>query len=307
MPKANEHNDASQAAVVFDDVSFFYAADPQGMEAQAEVKEIFRNLSLELPAGVMSVVGENGIGKTSFLLLAGGRVFPQEGQVTMFGRDSADFARALERPELEEERNRLVSFVYQNMEFESAESLGDLMSFVYENGYSSEGASGATPDPNLPALLQKELDLEAFAHKRTQELSKGQLQRGIVALSLLYGSKLVIMDEAVFAMEEPQKDRTLAFSRDFCLSHGMSMYYKAHNLDLTEKYADTMLLFRRHGAPLLGPVSEVCTRENLEDAYRVPMDALYQRDRLYREMLVNLNTGKGGAPQAPATDEGDRS
>ena len=94
--------------IIFQDVSFSYD------EAQ-----VFSGLTLEVPPGVTSLTGPNGAGKTTFLLLAGGRLLPETGKVLLAGEDTA----ALDDPE----KNRLCSLVYQNMEFEAEEPLGDLL------------------------------------------------------------------------------------------------------------------------------------------------------------------------------------
>ena len=277
-----------ETAVRFEDVGFYYpkqeieVVDDQiaAVENPAEVTQVFHAVTADLPAGMMSLVGQNGIGKSTLLLLAGARLFPHEGTITVFGTDTKEFVDAAVDPEVEHERNRYVSFVYQNMEFETEESVGELMEFVYENGFYEE------TDPSFLKELTKTLELEKVLHLKTQQLAKGQLQRAIVGFSLLYGSRIIMMDEPVFALEEPQKDRVFGFLLDFSRSRNVPIYYSAHNLELTEKYSDYMLLFSKTGDFKIGPTSELFTREEIEAAYQAPLDALYRRDNLYRDVLV---------------------
>ncbi len=271
--------------VRFHEVSFYFCDLPDDdtgeIEAAGTVNQVFTQLDLELPSGMLSVVGENGIGKSTLLMLAGARLIPTNGRVTLFGRDTNEFAEAHQRPELEEERNRLVSVIYQNMEFETNESIGTLLEAVAEMGN-----FGGSSDEFL-SELRSALELDPVLNKRMQELSKGQLQRAVIAFSLLYGSHLVIMDEPVFALEQPQKERTFEYLLDYSRRSGTSIYYSAHDLDLTQKYSDTMLLLQKNDAPLIGPTSQIYTRDNLEQAFQAPLDTLYRRDYLYREMLMH--------------------
>ncbi len=140
--------------------------------------------------------------------------------------------------------------------------------------------------------------MERFLHLKTQHLAKGQLQRAIIAFSLLYGSRIIMMDEPVFALEEPQKDRVFAFLLDFSRSRGIPIYYSAHNLELTQKYSDSMLLFSRTGDFKIGPTAQLFNREEIEAAYQAPMDSLYRRDSIYREVLLRSHVGKEGESQA---------
>lgn len=272
-------------AARFTGVSFYYTDLPDDesaeIQAAANVNEVFSGLDLSLPQGMVSVVGENGIGKSTLVLLAAARLFPVEGAVHLFDRDTRDFHGATEDPDLEDERNRLVSVIYQNLEFETNEPIGDLMETVAQMG--NYGSSSG----EFLQELHKVLELESFLGKRMQELSKGQLQRAIIAFSLLYGSKMIVMDEPVFALEQPQKERAFEYLLDFSRRTGTTIYYSVHDLDLTQKYSDTMLLLQKNDAPRVGPTEELYTRENLEHAFQAPMDTLYRRDNLFREMLMH--------------------
>lgn len=283
-----------ETAVQFENVSFFYPKQEievvdneiEAVESPDEVTQVFSHVSADLPSAMMSLVGQNGIGKSTLLLLAGARLFPHEGTVTIYGTDTRTFVDAAIDPELEQERNRYVSFVYQNMEFESDASVGELMEFVYENGFSESTEQGFLDE------ITSALELEGFLHLKTQHLAKGQLQRAIIAFSLLYGSRIIMMDEPVFALEEPQKDRVFDFLLHFSRDHNVPIYYSAHNLELTQKYSDYMLLFAKTGDFKIGPTEELFTREEIEAAYEAPLDSLYRRDNLYREVLLRSHGEK---------------
>ncbi len=266
----------------FDEVGFYYNDHPSEDDATqptTEAHRVFDGLTIDLPGNVLSLVGENGIGKSTFLLLAGARLFPTEGDVYVMGRNTKDFSDAFTNPELEEERNRNVSFIYQNMEFETEESIGDLMEHVYRMGYHDGHDQGFLQD------LRSVLELDEVAHKQLQYVSKGELQRAIIAFSMLYGSLVLMMDEPVFALEDHQKERAFEFLVDYAHRTGVAIYYSAHELRLTQKYSDHVLLFRKDGDIVLGPTEQIFTRDMLETAYQAPMDALYRKEHLYREML----------------------
>ncbi|MFP4509714.1 MAG: ATP-binding cassette domain-containing protein [Spirochaetaceae bacterium] len=274
---AGTMNVTDTTIIEFENVSFFYPDEES--EDPENPTRVFTDLSIQIPAGMTALVGENGIGKSTFLLLAGARLMPMDGTVRLLGQDTRDFADAPMDPQLEETRNQLVSFIYQNMEFETDDAIGDLMEAVYEHG-----ALGPRDGSFLSELVDV-LELKDARAKRMQELSKGQLQRAIIAFSLLYGSPVVMMDEPVFALEEPQKERVFEYLLAYCRTNGTSILYSAHNLELSKKYSDSTLLFRKNNHPVVGPTPDVFTRDNIEKAFQAPMDTLYRRDTLYRQML----------------------
>lgn len=287
----------SDYPIHFENVSFFYSEldedaepslDPQApreaertVEHPAEITQVFSGLTLDLPAGVTSLVGQNGIGKTTFLLLAGGRLLPTSGSVSILGTDTREIAG--NGAAVEEKRNRLASFIYQNMEFESEASIGELMEFVLANGYHQDMQKDFLEE------VQDALGLKELLGKKTQELAKGELQRSIIGFSLLYGSRVIMMDEPVFALEEPRKERVFDYLMSYSQTHGVSIFYSAHDLHLTEKYSDYLLLFWKDGTLQLGPTDELFTRENVEQAYQVPFQMLYRKEYLFREMLMKIS------------------
>jgi ABC-type cobalamin/Fe3+-siderophores transport system ATPase subunit len=260
--------------IVFEDVTFRYP------ETETDV---FKGLTLTLPGGVASLIGQNGTGKSTLLLLAAGSILPTSGKVLLRGIDTRGLTD-------EEERHRYVSFIYQNMEFETEEPIGRLLQFVYENGFHAEKNAVLIPE------LVEVFELSPVLERRTQEVSKGELQRTILAFSLLYGSPLLVMDEPIFALEDYQKKRAMDYLSGYSRTHGVSLYYSVHELDISEKYSDHILLFSRNAAPRLGPTAELFSRDTIEKAYEVPLFMLKKREQLYRTCLMELLKTRGSPP-----------
>jgi len=244
-------------------VSFYYPETEQ---------LVFNELSIDLPAGITTLVGQNGTGKSTLLLLAAGVLLPVEGTVHLRGIDTRNLRE-------EQERQRHVSFVYQNMEFETEQSIGDLLQYVHENGFHE------TKDPELVTELVELCELRKVLGKKTQEVSKGELQRTIVAFSLLYGSKIIMMDEPIFALEEYQKHRLMKYLVEYARSRDLSLFYSVHELDISEKYSDYLLLFHKNGRIQLGKTDVLYKRKNIEEAYEVPYIMLKRKEAIYREAL----------------------
>ena len=268
--------------VKFDDAHFSYPpvegdVDEDGKQIQPPV--IFDHFSAELPAGFVSLVGPNASGKSTFMLLAAGRVLPQEGMVQLLGRDTRSLS--------ESERDKLASYIYQNMELDTDQEVRELLDYVYTNGSLGGAASGALDaSKDFLAEVQEVFELTDLLDKKFNALSKGQLQRALAAFALLYGSKSVFMDEPFFALEERQKESAIKYLKEFCAAKGVTVYISMHELDLTKKYADTVMLFYPNHDIDLGSAAEVLTDEALEKAYGVPASMLKQSEELSREQIA---------------------
>lgn len=237
-------------------------------------KPIFDFFTAELPGSFTSLIGPNGSGKSTFMLLAAGRIKPQQGNITLFDLDIANIS--------EEKRNEAASFIYQNMEFEQDDPVEDLLKQVYENGYHSEERK-ATPDFYNEVI--KVFELENVLNHKLTGISKGEIQRVLLAFSILYGSKSIFMDEPMFAMEDRQKHSTMAFIKKYSKENNVPVFIAMHELDLSKKYADNVLLFYPDRRMDYGTPEEVLTKEALEDAYGVPAAMLRDTENLNRNAL----------------------
>lgn len=265
----------------FNDVHFSYPAvegdvDEDGKQIQPPV--IFDHFSAELPSGFVSLVGPNGSGKSTFMLLAAGRVLPQEGKVYLLNQDTGTLGQ--------EDRDELASYIYQNMELDTDQETGELLDYVYQNG-NLHGAAFGVLDSKKDFLeeVKQVFEVQELVEKKFTALSKGQLQRALLVFALLYGSKSIFMDEPFFAMEERHKEIVLKYLKEYSAATCVSVYISMHELDLTKKYADTVMLFYPNHNIDLGTVEEVLTDEALEKAYGVPVSMLKQSEELSREQI----------------------
>ena len=246
-----------------------------------EDKDVFRNFSLDIPKGVTAFLGQNGTGKSTLMLLAAGRIIPEEGEIILDGKNTKNITS-------EEELNSIASVVYQNMEFDTEENIGDLLDFVFKNGQLNK-----SENRDLKSEIVKVLDLEKSLEKKTNTASKGEMQRVIIAFSLLYGSPVIFMDEPVFALENHQKDNVFKYVTEYAHKHSINIIYSIHDLDISRKFCDNIVLFYKDGTAKVGPKEEMLKNEVLEDAYQVPMHLLYEREKLNRETLQKRELTEG--------------
>ena len=274
----------------FNDVTFTYPpveGDLDENGKQIEPKPVFEHFSAQLPKGFVSFVGQNGCGKSTLMLLASGRLTPTGGKVSLLGQNPSNLP--------EEEKNLLASVIYQNMEFETEDKVSELLSYVYKNGALKGNAKAIRQSTEGGDLLGEVIDvfeLEKVLEHSLTKLSKGEIQRVLLAFGILYGSASLFMDEPLFAMENYQKENALAYLKEFVHKTGTTVYISMHELDLTKKYADTVLLFYPNRDMALGTPEEVLTRDEVEKAYGVPYAMLRDHENLSREYLNSLHEKK---------------
>lgn len=270
--------------LTFNDVTFTYEpveGDIDSEGKQIVPKPVFEHFSGTLPSGFVSFVGQNGCGKTTLLMLASGRICPDSGSISLLGQNPYVLDQ--------ESKNLLASVIYQNMEFESEDKVSELLTQVYTYGNYKGKAKAIRSDEDLLGEVIDVFELKNVLDHGLTKLSKGEIQRVLLAFSILYGSASVFMDEPLFAMEDKQKESSLAYLKEFVHKTGTTIYISMHELDLTKKYADTVLLFYPDRNMDLGTPEEVLTNDAIEKAYGVPASMLKNKEDLTREQLKGIS------------------
>ncbi len=256
--------------IQFKDVTFAYPND-----TDENKKNIFQNFSATLPGGFVCLIGPNGSGKSTFMLLASGRLLPQNGCITLCNENLVSMP--------EEERNLKASVIYQNMEFETTDVTGKVLEEVCQKGQNKEV---------LLEDVKKVFELESILIRPLNALSKGEMQRTLLAFSVLYGSTSIFMDEPLFAMEAYQKEKALAYLRDYSKNFHVPIYISMHELDLSRKYAENVLLFYPNRDIDFGSPEEILEKDALEKAYGIPATMLKDAEALNRKILLEQEEAK---------------
>lgn len=268
--------------ISFEDVSFSYPmveGDLDENGKQIVPQPVFDHFTGVIPSGFTSLIGPNGAGKSTFMMLASGRLIPQSGCIKLFGKNIS----VLEG----EQKNLLASVIYQNMEFESDDKVSNLLSYVYSHGALKGNAKSIRGKQNdLLSETIEVFELENVLNHGLIEISKGEIQRVLLAFSILYGSASIFMDEPLFAMEYRQKVSALEYIKDFCAATGTSVFISMHELDLTRRFAEKVILFYPNRDMDYGTPDEVLTDESLEKAYGVPAAMLKDKETFTREELI---------------------
>lgn len=265
----------------FNDVTFTYPAVEGDLDEngkQVIPQPIFEHFTGNIPGAFTSVIGPNGCGKSTLMMLASGRLFPQTGKIYMFGQDIHKLD--------EEKKNLLASVIYQNMEFESNDKVEQLLTYVYSNGNLKAKAKGILGSADLFSEVVDKFSLAPVMNHGLTEISKGENQRVLLAFSLLYGSASVFMDEPLFAMEDNQKNSALEYLRSYSMGTKTPVFISMHELDLTRKYAEKVLLVKPNRDMAYGTPEEVMTNEELESAYGIPAAMLKHNESMTREQIM---------------------
>lgn len=191
--------------------------------------------------GSLGIVGESGSGKTTVARMLVGLERATSGTMTVLGRDrSAPAGRAAERMR----RAREMQIVFQDP-YTSLDPSQTIRSAVDEVLRAHSGLEG----PKRAARLAELLDQVGFDERqggaKPRELSGGQRQRAAIARALAAEPKVLILDEAVSALDVSIQAQILNLLADIRSATGVAYILISHDLAVVRQLCDSVVVMRR--------------------------------------------------------------
>jgi peptide/nickel transport system ATP-binding protein len=211
----------------------------QGLFGKKEFKAV-QNVNFQLRRGhTLGVVGESGSGKTTMGLTLLRLHEPTAGRVIFDGRDLLKLSSA-DRQVL----RRRIQIVFQNpyASLNPRFSIGQTLLEPME----IHGLHGGTAEREAHArklLGQVGLDGSAFG-KYPHEFSGGQRQRIAIARALTLSPEVLVLDEAVSALDVSVQAQVLNLLRDLQDELGLTYVFISHDLAVVRFISDEVLVMK---------------------------------------------------------------
>ncbi len=178
--------------------------------------------------------GPSGCGKTTLLNLIGGVLEPQEGSVSVLGREMGTMSGA-ERDMLRADQ---IGFVFQ--QFNLVPYLSVIDNVTLPARFSADRRTRAEEQgESLEAAaikLLEELGMDEALNKPVTALSVGQQQRVALARALLGGPAMIIADEPTSALDVDRRDEFVELLFKSADSTGSSIVMVSHDRELGARF-----------------------------------------------------------------------
>jgi peptide/nickel transport system ATP-binding protein len=211
----------------------------QGLFAKREFKAV-QDVNFQLRRGhTLGVVGESGSGKTTMGLTLLRLHEPTSGEVIFDGRNLLALS---DRERLA--MRRRIQIVFQNPYASLNPRFTVGQTLVEPMAIHGIGASLAEREQRARSLLEKVgLDGRAFA-KYPHEFSGGQRQRVAIARCLTLNPEVLVLDEAVSALDVSVQAQVLNLLRDLQDEFGLAYVFISHDLAVVRFIGDEVLVMK---------------------------------------------------------------
>jgi len=240
--------------------------------------ELFSDLSFSLAAGeVLTILGRNGIGKTTFLRCLLGILPWTRGECLVDGQ----------RPD-----PAAVSDVIGYVPQSHAPAFPYTVFEMVMMGRARRIGLFRTPAAADRARVAELLDLVGvlpLADRAATELSGGQLQMVYIARALAVEPKLMILDEPEAHLDFYNQMIVLRLLKKLSREQNMTIVMNTHSPENALKISDKSLLMRR-GEQLFGSTESLLSEENLRRFYDIDCRVTETRvgDEVHRGLLTLL-------------------
>jgi oligopeptide transport system ATP-binding protein len=227
-------------------------------------------LSFQVAAGEsLAIVGESGSGKTTTARLIAGLETPTSGAIRIDGearrplpwsrRERAGYARRIQ-------------MVYQDpfTSLDPAQTVESCLDEVLRchHGRERQARSGRIGE----LLSQCGLD-DRHRHRRPRSLSGGERQRVAIARALAAGPQVLILDEAVSALDVSIQAQILNLLASLRGALGLTYVFISHDLGVVRQVSDQCIVMHRGVAVESGATDDILTAPQA-DYTRQLLDAI---------------------------------
>lgn len=229
-------------------------------------KMILNNITLNIEKGKFySIIGPNGSGKTTLLKTIAKILEPQKDMIWI---EEIDLVK-LSRRDLSKKMASVPQSTEVNFEF-SCREIVMMGRAPYLKRFETEGRK----DIEIVKEAMEMTNTWELRNKSIRELSGGERQRVIVARAIAQQPELLLLDEPISHLDIHHQIRLLNQIRTFNQQRKFTVIAVLHDLNLSARYSDELILLHEGEIISFGIPEEVLTRENIKKVYGMEVDMI---------------------------------
>lgn len=197
----------------------------------------------------LGIVGESGCGKSTTARLIAKLIEPDSGAMIFDGDGVGEFGGLALKA-----FRRQLQMVFQD----SFASLNPRLTIVDTIAFGPRAHGVADADARARALLARVgLEPGQFGGRYPHELSGGQRQRVNIARALAFEPRLLILDEAVAALDKSVQAQVLNLLQELKAEHALTYLFISHDLHVVHYLSDDVMVMYLGKVVEIGPVDRI--------------------------------------------------
>ncbi len=228
-----------------------------GVEFKYKSKEVLKDIEFHVEKNeIMSILGPNGVGKTTLLKCVNAILKPKSGAILI---DNEDVLKLEQR-----EIARRLGYVAQKCETARLNAFDSiLLGRIPHMRWSVSAEDIMTVEATI-----KKLNLEDIALQYIDEMSGGELQKVCIARAIAQDPKILLLDEPTSNLDLKNQISILATIRELVKKENVSAIMTMHDLNHALRYSDKFIFLKEGTIFAAGKITDV-TPEMIAEVYGV--------------------------------------
>jgi ABC-2 type transport system ATP-binding protein len=233
-------------------------------------------LDLKIEQGqIFSVLGANGAGKTTFIKLLLGIIFPTKGSAKILNKSISDY-----------HTHQKIGYLAENHRFPDFLSAFDVLYYYGKMG----GIKDNTLKTRIPMLLEK-VKLGKWENIKIKKFSKGMLQRLGIAQALINDPEILFLDEPTDGID-PIGRREVRDLLKNLKNEGKTIILNSHLLSEVELISDKAAILKKGRLVKLGAIHDfISIKEQFELKCTDPKQ---QFENICKSQQIEFRKEEGG-------------
>lgn len=231
--------------------------------------QVLKNVNLDISgAQLVSIIGPNGVGKSTLIHCINKILIPIGGAVTIDGKD----VKEMHIKELAKE----VGYVPNS----SSDTFPlTVIDTVLMGRHPHSKWKSLDKDLDIVYETLKIMGISPLAMRSFDELSAGQHQKVMLARGLVQEPKILLLDEPTSNLDIKHQMEVTRMLRDLSRDKKMTIIMISHDLNIAAKYSDNMILMYEGSIFAVGKPEDVITEDNLRVVYDVESSVIIEDGR----------------------------
>ncbi|MDK2808542.1 MAG: iron complex transport system ATP-binding protein [Clostridiales bacterium] len=225
--------------------------------------KVLEGVSFDANKGeLLSVLGPNGVGKSTLFRCILGLLIDYEGEIHLEGRNGKYLSP--------KERASLLSYIPQSHNPSFHFSVFDMVLM----GTSVQFSSIATPGSRQIRQAEEALERFGILHLKKRDyckISGGERQLVLLARALVQHASILILDEPTSNLDFGNQVRVLTQMKELA-KEGYTIIQSTHNPDQTFQFSDRVLAMKEGRVLAFGKPEEIYQADLMEALYGISVD-----------------------------------
>ncbi len=226
-------------------------------------KEVLKGINLEVEEGeILSILGENGVGKTTLLKCINSILKPQKGRILLDGSDLSKLRG--------KEIARRIAYVPQFSERNSIRVFEAVL--LGRKPYINWDVS--SKDIEITEKVIKTMGLQEVGFRSLSQLSGGELQKVMLARALAQEPQILLLDEPTSNLDLRNQMEVMKLIAEISKARKITILVVMHDINLSVRFSHRFVLMKK-GKIFARGGHEIITEENIQEVYGIKVIISY--------------------------------